>query len=148
MHASVCCVSGRASTIHNTTSREICIVDTTFYLILLHLSQEIQPSPIKKTFKLSEAVMPDDVLEYARGGRPPWGLPWHEVDSILIPCFFDGHWVVVHPNLLKWTMMLVDSSYSRKEALKSSLRDKQMSLLTSLFPIICQKVRYFVNSRR
>ncbi|EOY13168.1 Uncharacterized protein TCM_031696 [Theobroma cacao] len=126
--------------------QRICIVDTTFYLILLYMSQEMRPSPTKKTFKPSEVVFPDDVLAYAKGGRPPWGLPWHEVDSILVSCFFYSHWVVVHVNLLKWTMMLVYSLYSKKEALKFGLRDTQMSLLTSLFPIICHQVGYFVNS--
>ncbi|EOY00023.1 Uncharacterized protein TCM_009379 [Theobroma cacao] len=128
--------------------QRICIVDTSFYLILLGMSKEMQPSPTEKTFKLSEAIMPDDVLQYARGERLPWGLPCIEVDSILVLCYFNNHWVIVHINLLKLTMMLVDSSYNQTKALKFGLHDKHMSPRTSLFPIICHQAGYFVSSCR
>ncbi|EOY17472.1 Uncharacterized protein TCM_036660 [Theobroma cacao] len=60
----------------------------------------MRPSPTEKTFKPSEAVMPDELLEYARGGKPPWGLPWHEMSPLtsLFPiiCHQAGYLVSSH----------------------------------------------------
>ncbi|XP_017985258.1 PREDICTED: uncharacterized protein LOC108663881 [Theobroma cacao] len=103
--------------------QKICILDTYFYLILLGLSHEMKPPSSNKTFKLTQVVLLEHLLEYAKGGSPPWGLQWHEVDLILVSCHFDDHWVVVHIYLLKWSMMLVDSSYSQRDVIKSNLCD-------------------------
>lgn len=54
----------------------------------------------------------------------------------------------MHINLLSWSMMLVDSSYSQVKAIKSDLRDQQMSPLTTLFPIISHQTWYFASSHR
>ncbi|WRX16638.1 Ulp1 protease family [Theobroma cacao] len=114
-----------------------CVVDTIFFDNIRMLHTKFSTENALATMQIS-----DELRGYVEGERPTYAKKWEDMDFILAPWNFCGHWVVAKIDLVRWTIKAVDSVRT-SDAKANGVRAGQMTPLTTMMPFICHQAGYF-----
>ncbi|KAK3225124.1 hypothetical protein Dsin_004986 [Dipteronia sinensis] len=113
--------------------------------------RKFQPNfhtPLPKPFYPKDFVVPTDLSIYAIGQKPAWGMPWADVDDVLVPYNVgDSHWVLCVVRLNDWVITIFDST-AHLQPNYPKYREQQVLPLRRLFPLICKASGYYDVSKR
>ncbi|KAK3205623.1 hypothetical protein Dsin_019669 [Dipteronia sinensis] len=103
--------------------------------------------PLPKPFYPKDFEVPTDLIIYAIGQKPVWGMPWADVDVVLVHCNVgDSHWVLCVVRLNDWVITIFDSA-ANLQPNYPKYREQQVLPLRRLFPLIYKASGYYDITR-